>query len=230
MAKKNVLNQLEELKQKAIKTKEDYAGALEKAEDEVETLTREIADSEVNLKEIYKSYVLGDVSIDAWQTEKEISDKKKAVLSIAQKKVADIDGLLKGELAGIHTEYRAVSQDYLQEKNKAQSKLHYQLALAKKNYLESVAQASQECIQVTRYGAVFGQLEVDAGLKDFNYHDGRPSFASFFPIPVNVALNSAFYDGSLPTGYQLQEAFDSGKVSQEVLNEIEEGKEKGYLE
>lgn len=203
---KDALTQLDELLLKGEQVKESYASAKEKAEQEVVKLKQEIADSEENLKEIYKSYVLADVTLDTWQAEKEQMEKKKSVLSIAETKVKDIDGLLKEELAGIYAEYQIIQQDVYKASSEANALLTTKLDEAKNQYLQLVREASHEYGQVFNKQYRMNGIKVDAGLLSYNNMDYRMTMHHHFPARYFHALP---YDEStaLPSTREVEQAF-----------------------
>lgn len=164
------VEQMEAFRLQTESIRDTYAVALEKAEIEVAELTEAIADGESGVQEMYKHYVLDIVSLDAYQSEKKVLDDKKSILHVAQKKIADIDSLMKGELSTVHNEASKLQIDgFRKEENKLIAKKRKEMLKAKYVYLQAVREASKEVLAVGMHDVWMSQLAVELGQKSYSY-------------------------------------------------------------
>lgn len=171
MGKLTGLEQMEKMFQKVEDTKEQYAVVLENAEKEVAELKVAIAEGEQHLQEIYKNYVLGIVEIGAYQSEQKAVNDKKAILQIAENKVADIDGLLKAELLENYNEIMANTSDFTIEHSANYELQRKKMFSAKVDYLRAMGDAKIERDKTGKYIDMIKHLQVEAGVKKELYTD-----------------------------------------------------------
>jgi len=170
MAKNKSANeQMEELFQETEEIRASYKKALEQAEQEVVTLTREITEGDSHLHELYKSYVLNLVSLEAYQSEKKMLDDKKVTLHIAMKKVGDIEELMKEELYKVYWKSKDIQKDFNKERNALLVTKVQELKDKKKEYLKAIHEASKPMLTVDYHEVWISKLEVELGKKDYSY-------------------------------------------------------------
>lgn len=215
MKKLNTIEQMEQLKQKAESIQSQYAEALASAKDEFETLTAQIAESEAELHQLYKHYVLDIVSLDAYQSEQKRVNDMKAVLSIAERKVDSIDGLLKEELAEIHTEAfeLAVRGGFTADAEKVKADNRKAVLKAKHDYLKLITVEAESIIKMDAYKVWIESVEVASGKKARMYtHAIHPEYLLSNPY--------SSVQGADVTAGEVIEAF-SGKITPKLLQEAE---------
>jgi hypothetical protein len=169
MSKATVIKACEGIFEKAERIKESFASALDKAKEEQVELVQAIQEGEAHLHALYKAYVLGDVSIEAYQQEKKLLQDKQSVLHVTDMKIKDIDTLMKDELAGLVKEFKELGPDYAKVNNKNKAEGFANIQEAKKQYLQALHEAQLKIKETAQYSVMIGHLQVDAGLKDFNY-------------------------------------------------------------
>ncbi|MGG1630074.1 hypothetical protein [Rossellomorea sp. NRS-1567] len=169
MSKATVIKACEGIFEKAEQIKESYALALDRAKEEQAELVKAIAEGEMHLEEVYRNYVLGIVSLDAYQQEQKLLQDKKSVLNVTGEKIKDVDKLMKEELAGLVKKFKELGPDYAKVNNKNKAEGFADIQEAKKNYLQALHEAQLKIKETAQYSVMIGHLQVDAGLKDFNY-------------------------------------------------------------
>ncbi|ARK23655.1 hypothetical protein SporoP37_02415 [Sporosarcina sp. P37] len=214
MAKKTAVQQMESLFQQTESIREQFTVALENAENEVAELIEAIEEGEKHLQDIYKNYVLNIVSLDAYQSEKKLLDDKKAILHVAEKKVADIDELMKGELSEVYSEaYSLLIGDFSKEERQIVADRKKAMLKAKHDYLKAVRSIGEEVISVQNNRVWMSVLEVELGLKSYNYTSAVK--------PEQFLSNS--YDSTVGAEISVDEfnGAYAGKFDYKLLNEIE---------
>jgi hypothetical protein len=169
MNKATVIKTCDEIFKKAEQIKENYAGALDRAKEEQAELVQAIQEGEEHLHKLYKAYVLGDVSLDAYQQEQKLLQDKKDILHVTGEKIKDVDKLMKEELAVLVKEFKEHGADYGNVNNKNKDEGYADIQEAKKQYLQAIHEAQLKIKETAQFSVMYGQLEVDAGLKDYNY-------------------------------------------------------------
>ncbi|MFJ7738867.1 hypothetical protein ACIQ2D_21405 [Lysinibacillus sp. NPDC097287] len=215
MAKLTATEQMEVLFKKTDSIREQYAVALQNAKQEVLDLTEAIAEAEQHVKEIYKHYVLNIVSLDAYQVEKKLLDDKKAVLHVAEKKIADIAELQKEELSEVFNEMKGIMDEYTQENEANKAQQRKKLFKEKVAYLKAINTGKVEIEKTNKYVRMIDHLRVEIGDKRDYYYDFEDSAVSaLIHNPYNNSpgldvnrneIAEAYHKGNIG-GYVLQEA------------------------
>jgi Na+-transporting NADH:ubiquinone oxidoreductase subunit NqrC len=169
MNKQKVIKDYEGLFQKVEQIKQSYGLALNKAKEEKEKLIKSIREGEADLNKLYKSYVLEEVTLAAYQQEQKTLQDKKDILHVVEEKLKDIDQLMKEELRTILTKIKELTPEYVKADASRKAKELQTLQEAKSQYLAAIHQAQLNIKETAKYSVLAGQLEVDAGLKQFNY-------------------------------------------------------------
>ncbi|MEA1853024.1 hypothetical protein U9M49_07970 [Cytobacillus sp. OWB-43] len=210
---KTAVQQLKDLHNETKEIHETYAKAKENAQQEVETLTQEIAEGEDNIHGLYKSYVLNLVSLEAYQAERKAIDDKKAVLHVAQKKIADIDGLMKGELKKVYSKAKGLSAEYNREKAIFVAEKKKKMLAMKYEYLKAIHAEAKEIFPVEYQGVWVSELEVELGMKSYSY--------TSYVNPDNFLEAYAPYrPGCTVTKDEVENAYVKGTVDRELAEAI----------
>ncbi|MRX52932.1 hypothetical protein GJU41_03015 [Bacillus idriensis] len=214
--KKTAVEQMATLHKKHQDIKADYAEALERAEGEVIKLKAEIAEGEENLKETYKSYVLNIVSLEAYQAEKKIFDDKKSILSVAEKKVTDIDLLETQEIHKLLQEVKIIADDYEKECFVEFIKQNKKLRQLKVDYLKAITEVAEEVKPITQYHLFHGSLEQELGLTYYNLRM-VPGADGLFLAPEG-SIGRKFINVSQE---EVLAAYQRGHIPKDLLEAIE---------
>lgn len=214
---KTAVQQLKDLHNETKEIHETYEKAKEKAKQEVETLTQEIADGEEHIQELYKSYVLNLVSLEAYQAERKAIDDKKAVLHVAEKKIADIDGLMKDELKKVYSKAReltyGVNSEYNKEKYKFIAEKKKKMLAMKYEYLKAIHAEAKEIFPVEYQGVWVSELEVELGMKPYSH-------ATYVNPDNFLEAYSPYRPGCTVTKEEVVDAYINGTVKRELAESI----------
>ncbi|ASV69071.1 hypothetical protein [Cytobacillus kochii] len=210
---KTAVQQLKELHNETKEIHATYAKAKENAQQEVETLTQEIADGEEHIQELYKSYVLNMVSLEAYQAERKAIDDKKAVLHVAQKKIADIDGLMKEELKKVHSKAKGLSAEYDREKDKFIADKKKKLLKMKYEYLKAIHAEAKEIFPVEYQRVWVSELEVELGMKPYSH-------ATYVNTDNFLEAHLPYRPGCTVTKEEVVDAYVKGTVKRELKEAI----------
>lgn len=214
MGKNTAVNQMEELFNQTESIREQYAVALENAEAEVIDLTESIAEGESHVQDMYKHYVLNIVSLDAYQSEKKLLDDKKAILHVAEQKIADIAELMKGELYDVYREMKAIGNDFSTENSKNKAEQRQLMFQAKVDYLNAIHAGKKEVTKTNKYNKMIDRLRVEIGDKnDYSYDFGDSAVNALLHNDYN---NTAGLDVQRD---EIKSAYHSGSISGNVQKE-----------
>ncbi|WP_223700056.1 efflux RND transporter periplasmic adaptor subunit [Sutcliffiella deserti] len=164
-----VVKQMQALETEEQAIRQEYQTALKSAEADVVKLSAEIAEAEVDLKEIYKHYVLNITSLDSYNTEKKALEDKKATLKVAQQKVIDVDKLMKEELYEVRNKAKEMGLKFQQETRKLIGERKKLMVEAREKYIQAIKEASIPIVKQERYDVWLSELEVELGLKEYSY-------------------------------------------------------------
>jgi len=166
MVEYKTTKQIDELLQKADTIKDRYKKAEEQAKVEVEQLKQEIQKAEYDAHDFYKMYVIGDITLEAYQEASNLVEEKKELLSITEGKLASIDSLVKEELTSFYNnEVKPVLKDFRDEDNKNKSEQRKRMFKAKVDYMKVIQESADEIQKTHQYNRLIEQLRVDAGLQ-----------------------------------------------------------------
>lgn len=167
---KDIIKQMEALEQKANTIRNKYDKALEDAETEKAELLQDIAKTEEEVKDYYKSYVLNEITLEAYRDITKDADKKRESLRFLEQKVNDIEGMKKEELASVIAEYNQIQKDFykLDKQNKAEQRK--KLLQAKIDFLTKIKESKAEINKTHKFNRVMDEIKVESGLKnDYSY-------------------------------------------------------------
>lgn len=185
MSKTNVIKTYEGLFQKAEQIKESYASALDRARDEQAELIQAISEGEKHVHELYKSYVLGDVSLESYQAEQKLLQDKKDILHVTDDKIKDVDKLKKEELQGVLAELREHAPDFAKVNNKSKSDGVKKVLEAKETYLNTLNEIQKEVGETAKFEVMLDHLKVEAGVKDYSYASRQAEVTAITSNPYN---------------------------------------------
>ncbi|PAE06405.1 hypothetical protein CHI12_16655 [Terribacillus saccharophilus] len=197
-----VFKKTDELIKKAEQTRQKFATSLAKAEEDAEKLEQEVRELDDKAHAVYTLYVLDDVELSAYEDAKAEADSKRKLLSVTQKKIADIAEVEKEELARIYKEFEAFSGEFNKLRNNEWSKAKGQLLEAKHKFMQEVVDISKEQFKIYVLRKKIGDVEVDAGLKNYNYVE----YGS--PYIQGIGLSYAANDINIGT-HELYDVFRS---------------------
>ncbi|MGG6358082.1 hypothetical protein ACQ5SI_02355 [Peribacillus frigoritolerans] len=193
---------INELLQKAEDIKAGYAEGKETAMEEVADLKEELATVSEQVKELHKAYILNQITADAYNAEKKALEVLAEKVKDAEAKVSLIDNYEREDLQKVFYEIKELDKEYTKQKQQADSDLYKKSRELKKQYLDSIAEASKEYIAIHRPNYRIGELEVDAGLTKMNYQHGSGNF--------HTTMASNWYTnekGAVVTVQELEDAF-----------------------
>ncbi|WP_200411244.1 hypothetical protein [Virgibacillus salexigens] len=211
-----VITDIQKLIDKAEMVKKRFADSLEKAKKEVDSLIKEIEVLDAEKHEMYKGYVLGDFDISVYQEAKSIVEGKQELLQVAEAKVNDISSLEQEELATIYQKYEEMQQQFQLEKQKSQAKTYKKLMEAKHDFLQQVADISKEEFRMYMLERKIGDVEVDAGLKNYNYIDYYSPYFKWFAMEEGSDINIG--------NIELHEVYRNRKISPSFMAEYNKQK------
>lgn len=169
MNKATAIKTYEGLFQKAEQIRESYASALDRAREEQAELVQAIHEGETHVHELYKSYVLGDVSLEAYQTEQKLLQDKKDILHVTDKKIKDIDKLQIEELEGVLAELKEHGPDFAKVNIKNKADGVKKVLEAKEQYLATLNQVQKEVGETSKFEVMLDHLKVEVGEKPYSY-------------------------------------------------------------
>ncbi|OIJ12965.1 hypothetical protein BKP35_10420 [Anaerobacillus arseniciselenatis] len=185
-----VLKDMEKFKKQVEQIHASFEEAKQRAEAEITDLKVQINEMESNTHELYKSFVLGEISSDAYEAEKAELDKLKKQLQASEKKVADIDVLKIEELQRVHHENKSLVSKYTKEKEAIVAEQRAKIIELKHMYLLAVSKEAEAIKDVQKYQHFLGELAVDCNYKDYSYerlHDATVLKGSSFNGKVEGA-------------------------------------------
>jgi len=217
MAKKHksAIQQMEDLYKNSEKIKRDYNKALERAKAEVEKLKAEIATGEEALHEMYKHYVLNIISLESYQTDQKALQDKKDILSVAEKKVHDINELMKEELLPIAEKAKGLSLEYRSELDALVNKKRIKMLELKRDYLQAVIEESADIIDTEFHSVWTNELDVLLGRKTYNH-------ASDLNPENFLDKHSPFRMGAEISKDEIVEAYKNRKIPYKLLDALSE--------
>ncbi|TYS87503.1 hypothetical protein [Rossellomorea aquimaris] len=201
MNKATVIKTYKGIFEKAEQIKESYASALDKAKEEQGELVQAIQDGEAHLHELYKAYVLGDVSLDAYQTEQKLLQDKKDILHVTDMKIKDIGGLLTEELQGVLAELREHAPDFAKVNIKNKADGVKKILEAKEQYLATLNQIQKEVGESSKFEVMLDRLKVEVGEKDFSYASRKAE------VETNISTYHSIKNGLDVTPDEVMKAY-----------------------
>ncbi|WP_416420350.1 hypothetical protein ACLZHR_25700 [Priestia aryabhattai] len=214
MAKKSAVKQMEELFKKVEEVKEKFEVASQKALEEAEVLKQEIQEEEKEVQELYTMYVLDQIVLEAYQEAKDKLDNKKKLLTVAEGKSADMEGLKKKELYKLYQQVKEIEDDYRKEDIKNIALHRKRILQAKHNYLKLMYAEQKEMTNTYKYNSMISALMVDVGLKDGNY---TAEFATANRFFEDIYSRTPGID---VTREEVTQAFNRGTYSTMMLEAI----------
>ncbi|PFR91114.1 hypothetical protein [Priestia megaterium] len=211
MAKKSAVKQMEELFKKVEEVKEKFEVASQKALEEAEVLKQEIQEEEKEVQELYTMYVLDQIVLEAYQEAKDKLDNKKKLLTVAEGKSADMEGLKKKELYKLYQQVREIEDDYRKEDNRNIAVHRKRIFQAKVDYLKFMNDVQKEMTNTYKFNRKIGDLKVDLGLIPYNYTAGFATADRFFEDTFNRM------PGIDVTRDEVIKAFNSGDIYPSML-------------
>lgn len=214
--KKTAVEQMDALFQKVEEIKGKFTGAVVKAEAEVEQLKLEIATGEAELKELYTSYVLDEVTLSTYQHEQKVLADKRSVLTVAEGKVSNIDKILKEELYKVYQDMQKIGNEFNAENGKNKADQRKKTFQAKVTYLKAIREAKVEVEKTNVFERKLDHLKVEIGLKD------NPSYDMYDSAVSAMVFNS--YNNAPGVDVRVEEikdAYHKGLISAGVLKEAE---------
>lgn len=214
MVEYKTTKQIDELLQKADTIKDRYKKAEEQAKVEVEQLKQEIQKAEYDAHDFYKMYVIGDITLEAYQEASNLVKEKQELLSITEGKLASIDSLVKEELTSFYnTEVKPVLKDFRDEDNKNKSEQRKRMFKAKVDYMKVIQESADEIQKTHQYNHLIEQLRVDAGLQKNTY--------SHLTSVVDSFLRNDFHRtaGLEITSGEVTSVYNNNYISPGVLKE-----------
>ncbi|WP_175074774.1 hypothetical protein [Terribacillus sp. AE2B 122] len=195
-----VYKKMSNIIEKAEQTRQKFATSLAKAKEDAEKLEQEVRELDNKAHEVYTLYLLDDVQLSAYEEVKSEADTKRKLLSVVQKKVGDIAEVEKQELARIYKEFECISDEFYKLKNSDWYKAKKQLQEAKDKFMQEVVDISKEQFKIYSLDRQIGDIQVDAGLKNYNYIE----YGS--PYIQGIGLTHTANDINIGT-HELYEAF-----------------------
>ncbi|UKJ81196.1 hypothetical protein H1W83_02295 [Priestia megaterium] len=214
MAKKSAVKQMEELFKKVEEVKEKFEVASQKALEEAEVLKQEIQEEEKEVQELYTMYVLDQIVLEAYQEAKDKLDNKKKLLTVAEGKSADMEGLKKKELYKLYQQVREIEDDYRKEDNRNIAVHRKRIFQAKVDYLKFMHEAQKEMTATYKFNRKIGDLKVDLGLLAYNHTNGIKTANRFFEDTYSRT------PGIDVTREEVTQAFNRGTYSTMMLEAI----------
>lgn len=200
-------------KEKDIRSR--FSVAKEMAEKEVAEYTEAIAKGEAESKENYTMFVLGDITEESFNEINADMTKLKASLQSSNKKLADIEGLLKDELEKeVLNPLHANRHTYAKLNSDNADKQRMKVLQAKADYIAVIYEARKEIDVTNRYASYMEQVGMDLG------HSQR--FYGFGQNKVNFLMEN-FYNGKAGATVSEEEltmAYNSGELHRWMKDEI----------
>lgn len=167
------MDRMKQAEEKYLKLHESYDSALLKSRDELAELAQEIAEQEIHVKELYREYVLSNVSLEAYQHEENLLKEKKELVKVVEGKIANIDTLKAEEMNKFYQDNKELFSEYNVAVRKMEAKQRKAIDEAKKAYLDVITKESVPVRTAQAFSHRFiGDLEVEGKIKDYNYRAG----------------------------------------------------------
>ncbi|GGF16921.1 hypothetical protein GCM10010954_14460 [Halobacillus andaensis] len=180
-----VIIQLRELFEEVDKVKGTYEEAEQKAKKEQADLLQDIQEKDAEVKQLYKSYVLDNVTLETYNAEKQALQDMHSTLQIIEAKIRDVTALKQDELKHLLSKIEELNHGYYKADRTNKATQRQKLLKAKEEYLQAINDAQKVITTTARYRVLTENLRVDAGVKKMIYANRSEEYLDLVSNPFN---------------------------------------------
>ncbi|WP_226619769.1 hypothetical protein [Cytobacillus firmus] len=213
-----LLNKLEGLFTKVDITEASYQKALEQKEEQLLELQLQLKDKETSFRDLHKMEMLGQVSKETYEAEKEKFEQLKAKVAEAQREVQLIEEYKTEDVHSILTELEADAGKYSAEKHKEIDAIKDDLLQAKLAYIERMVEARDKYNKIVSPARKLDALKIKLGIKQNSYVSDALSSLSLYSVP------NGGYENLLIDKGVVYDALSYGEVPSQLERLVKAGK------
>ena len=218
-----LLDALNGLFNKVDNTEQRYEKALELKEESVLVLQAEIQDKQIEITELHKMKVLGDISPATFDEKNEKFQLLKANYDEAKNEVALIQEFKNEDVMEILAELKATQREYSASEREAIKQMHLELLESKLAYLNKMNEVRERYNKTVAPSLRIQQLERKFIHKQNVYHSGSHETLHQYSVPGDG------YIGLRVENPDVYNALSYGQIHSQLQKIVADAKAKGLL-